>query len=498
MSLLVALDAGTGGAKCGVFDLDGRLVALHREPWSYTVEADPSFPVVKSYAFDPERFWSILCLCARRALAAIGPRAGEVIGVGATSQREGCVFLDGAGREIYAGPNLDSRGFLQGMEILGSLGAARLYEITGHSAPFIFALARYLWFRKNDGRQVARILMINDWITYRLSGRFCSEPSNAAESMLFDFRARKWSNEILELFGVPESLLAPVLEPGSRVGEVGAATARATGIPVGTPVFVGGADTQCSLLGAGAVEPGDVAAILGTTCPIQAVVERPTLDPRANLWAGCHVVPDRWVIEANVGGTGDGYEWLVDLLVPRRRDRLARAEELAKGEVTGEAFAFAGPRIFDLTKMRPDLPGGIFFPFPTMQLRPSAGDLLRAYLESIAFAICSNLDLLRQVVSLGEARLIAGGGMSRNGEALRTLADVSGLTVRRAEEAECTGLGVAVLSAVGAGAYPDVKAAARAMCRHRDIAPDRDRHERYGAVFQKWRELYDVLDRVSI
>ena len=58
--------------------------------------------------------------------------------------------------------------------------------------------------------------------------------------------------------------------------------------------------------GAGAIEPGDVAAILGTTCPLQAVVDRPTLDPRANLWAGCHVVPGRWVIEANVGSTGDG------------------------------------------------------------------------------------------------------------------------------------------------------------------------------------------------
>jgi sugar (pentulose or hexulose) kinase len=133
-----------------------------------------------------------------------------------------------------------------------------------------------------------------------------------------------------------------------------------------------------------------------------------------------------------------------------------------------------------------------------MQLRPSAGELLRAYLESIAFAIRSNLDLLHTVVPAGEERLFVGGGMSRNGEAVRTLADVTGRTVHCAEEPECTGLGVAVLAAVGAGAHPDLGVAVRAMCRHRKVAPSPERYERYGAVFQKWRELYDALDVVSV
>jgi sugar (pentulose or hexulose) kinase len=133
-----------------------------------------------------------------------------------------------------------------------------------------------------------------------------------------------------------------------------------------------------------------------------------------------------------------------------------------------------------------------------MQLRPSAGELLRAYIESIAFAIRSNLQLLRDVVAPAKERLFAGGGMTRNGEAVRTIADVTGMTVHCAEEPECTGLGVAVLAAVGAGAHSDVASAARAMCRHREVAPNRERHERYGEVFQKWRELYDRLDEVSV
>jgi autoinducer 2 (AI-2) kinase len=263
-------------------------------------------------------------------------------------------------------------------------------------------------------------------------------------------------------------------------------------------VYAGGADTQCSLLGAGAVQPGDVAAILGTTCPIQAVVGTPTLDPAANLWAGCHVVPDRWVLEANVGGTGDAYEWLLDLLVAGRKDRHRRAEELVHEQVSGGTFTFIGPRIFDLTKIRPDLPGGIFFRFPALQLRPQAGELLSAYRESLAFAVRANLELLRAALPLGRDRLIAGGGMTRSAAILRVLADVNGCTVRRAAEPECTGLGVAMLIAAGAGAYADLAAAARAMCRHEDVAPDGERHDLYGPVFRKWRELYDALDGISI
>ena len=192
-------------------------------------------------------------------------------------------------------------------------------------------------------------------------------------------------------------------------------------------MFAGGADTQCSLLGAGAVEPGDVAAILGTTTPVQAVVAEPLLDPAANLWAGCHVVPDRWVIESNAGSTGDAYLWLLDLLVHTDGDRHARAEELASANPDSGTFTFIGPRIFDLNELRPDMPGGLLFRFPTLQLRPSAGDLLRAFFESVAYAVRANLAQIEAVTGRPTTRLIVGGGMSRNDLLMQLVADVSGL-----------------------------------------------------------------------
>lgn len=498
MALILALDAGTGGGKCAVYDLDGNRRALAGETWEYEVSVDPDVPLVRTYALDPGRFWSVLCRSIRRALGEAGAASGEVIAVAATSQREGCVFLDAAGKEIYAGPNLDARGFMEGLEVLSALGPERLYRVTGHGAPFIFPLARYLWFRKHGEGEVARILMINDWITYRLCGAASAEPSNATESMLFDFKARAWSAEILARFEIPAAILPAVHASGEQVGTVSATAAEATGLAAGTPVFAGGADTQCALLGAAAIEPGDTAVVLGTTGPLQQVLAKPTLDPSGNLWAGCHVAPDRWVIEANLGSTGDAYRWLIDLLVSGDGERYARAERLAREHSVEGTLSYIGPRIFDLTKLRPDMPGGIFFRFPMLQLRPSRGDLLRAFLESIAFAVRGNLESIVAVTGQVPQSLIVTGGMTRNELLVQLLAGVVGLPVRAAAEPESASLGAAILAAFGAGAHPDMRTAVERMCRARSVEPDRSRRTAYDAAYRKWREIYDQLDRLSI
>jgi len=498
VTAIVVLDAGTGGAKCTVFDARGHLLATRGERWDYTVSTHADVPLVKEYSFDADAFWQILGRCTRAALQEAAVDAGSVLGVATTSQREGCVFLDADGREVYAGPNLDSRAFMEGLEVLGTLGVQGLYEITGHSAPFIFPLARYLWYRKRGGPAVARLLMINDWMTYRLCGVASTEPSNATESMLFDLRRRQWSEEILRQFEIPAAMLPPIVAAGDRVGTVHEAAAAATGLAVGTPVFAGGADTQCALLGAGAVDAGDMAVILGTTTPVQAVVAEPLLDPQANLWAGCHVVPQRWVIESNAGSTGDAYLWLLDLLVPTEGDRYARAEALAREPQDTGTFTFIGPRVFNLTKIRPDMPGGLLFRFPTLQLRPTAGAVLRAFLESVAYAVRANMGQIEAVTGTPATRLIAGGGMSRNDLLVQLIADTVGLPVRRACEAENTGLGCAILVANGAGVYPDIASAAAAMCRHQDVAPDPERRAHSDSGFTKWRELYERLEELSV
>lgn len=494
MSAFLVLDAGTGGGKCVIFDATGKRLGAHREPWGYELRVNPDVPFVKEFSFQAPAFWEILSRCVRAAVTQAGIAAGEIAGIAATSQREGCVFLDADGNEIYAGPNIDARGFAEGIEILNTLGPERLYQITGHSAPFIFPLARYLWFRKHSTQRVAHVLMISDWLTYRLSGELATEPSNATESMLFDLKARDWSEEILSTFEVPRDILPPVRRSGERVGTLSKAAAAATGLQAGTPIFVGGADTQCSLLGAGAIDAGASAATLGTTTPVQTVTTHALFDPRASLWAGCHVVADRWVLESNAGDTGDAYLWLLDLINPQApRDEVFRLGDQLAGECFGPpTMMFVGPTVFDLTQMRFNRPGGILFPFPAMHVRPDRATLVRAFLESIGFALRANLAQLAAVTGEPANVLTLSGGMTRSAILTRIVTDIVGVHVRVAEEPESAALGCAILMAAH-GVPGEVTRRARTMVRHTPLEPHGERHEQYEAPYTKWRELYNRL-----
>ena len=499
MEVFVALDAGTGGGKCAIFDGGGNLLGAHREAWSYDVRVNPDVPFVREFSFNGPAFWEILCRCVRTAVGAASIDPSDVAGIAVTSQREGCVFLDSHGAEIYAGPNLDARGFSEGLEVLDRLGAERLYQITGHSAPFIFPLARYLWFRKHGSPPVAHLLMINDWLVYRLSGELSAEPSNATESMLFDLHARRWSEEILSLFDIPPAILPPLRRSGERIGPLTVAAAAATGLAAGSPVFTGGADTQCSLLGAGVIEPDTTAATLGTTTPVQTVVDVPVLDPQANLWAGCHVVPDRWVLESNAGDTGDAYLWLLDLVSPGRppSELWHLGDQLAADRFGPPTMVFIGPTVFNLMKLRPNRPGGILFPFPTMHLRPDRGTLVRAFMESLGYALRANLDQLRVVRRQCARELVVSGGMSRSPVLVQTIADVVGLPIRLARQPESAALGCAILMAAEdlQGGHA---AAARAMVQHQHVEPNAEQHARYEAPYATWRELYTQLEEGHI
>ena len=439
------------------------------------------------------------CVAARvrRCSRRIAP--SEVVGIAATSQREGCVFLDRHGEEIYAGPNLDARGFSEGLEILNVLGNERLYRITGHSAPFIFPLARYLWFRKHGTPAVAHVLMINDWLTYRLSGELSAEPSNATESMFFDLERRTWSDEILTTFDIPAEILPSVRQPGEQIGVLTPAAAAATGLAAGTPVFIGGADTQCSLLGSAAVEAGDTAATLGTTTPVQTVVDRALFDPASNLWAGCHVLPERWVLESNAGDTGDAYQWILELVGGdvSKEALFELGDRLAAGCFGPPTMLFLGPTVFNLMKMSFRRPGGMLFPFPSMHLRPDRGTLVRALMESIGYALRANLEQLAAVRGTPATTLMVSGGMSRSRVLTQVIADVIGSPVLVATQPESAALGCAILIASRVNER-SIRSVIASMVRRQRIQPDAETHERYRAPYVKWRELYARLEEIEI
>src|SRR5439155_24743270 len=91
---------------------------------------------------------------------------------------------------------------------------------------------------------------------YRLSGEFFADPSIGSSSGMFNLATRTWSPEIIEICDMKRELFPPVLEPGTVAGHVSQGAAADTGLQAGTPVVVGGADTQLGLVGIGVVGEG--------------------------------------------------------------------------------------------------------------------------------------------------------------------------------------------------------------------------------------------------
>ena len=266
---------------------------------------------------------------------------------------------------------------------------------------------------------------------------------------------------------------------------------------LGTPVFVGGADTECALLGSGVHEPGETGAILGTTTPVQMVTAAPVIDPAGRLWTSCHVVPDRWVLESNAGDTGGAYRWLLELVYGATdAGAYAAAEAAIAGASPGERqiFCHLGPVIFSLADMSPFKPAGMLFRFPLLHVdRPIRGEVLRAYLESIAFAIRGNCEQIAAVAGRPIPLLAVSGGMTQSPTLVQLVADTLGVPVSVAGVPESASLGCAILAAVGAGVCASTAAAVSTMTSARRVVPDPGRAAEYDERYRKWRGVYDLL-----
>jgi sugar (pentulose or hexulose) kinase len=206
------------------------------------------------------------------------------------------------------------------------------------------------------------------------------------------------------------------------------------------------------------------------------------------------------VCESNGGEAGSAYAWLLELLgASASTDPYATAESwvAARDPSKRQPLMFVGPAIFNLTTMNPYRPAGVLFPYPLMEVgRPDRGTLVRALLENIAFAIRGNCEQIASVVGRPIHSLRVSGGMSRGGLLTHILADVMNEPIQVGTVAESAGLGCAILGAVGLGIYPDAAAAAATMVRTAVVEPRGA--GAYDEQYAKWREIYAVLDGMTI
>ncbi|MCZ6463520.1 MAG: FGGY-family carbohydrate kinase, partial [Proteobacteria bacterium] len=492
-SLLIGLDFGGGGARCLLLDpANGRVTCASRPCDSQGAPGTGGLGV----DLDLESLWSALAGATREALLRADASPDAVAAVAATSMRFGTVVLDEAGAPLLAVPNRDARAALEGLQLAAEHGEA-LYQRSGQWPVPVCAAPRLRWLatnRPDDWKRAASVLAISDWITWRLCGERVTEPSQAGCTLLLDLESRDWAADWLDRLELRPEILPRIGRPTEPAGTLGADAAEALGLRAGPPVVIGGGDSQCGLLGAGAVAPGQRAAITGTTAPVQLVLGKPLLDPEARLWTGHHVAGDRFVLESNAGPMGDAVSWLARVLHPDSARPEARLLAEARDGEPGAAglFSTLGAEVMNGREM--GLPIGHL----ALTHMTTPGDphprrhLVRAVVEGLAYGVRANLEQIEEVAGArGDAgRLKLGGGMARSDTWCQVLADVLGTELEVAAHVESSALGVALCAGVGAGVFESLEEAVqRCASPSRTVSPDPERAAAYQERYAQWCQL---------
>ena len=184
--------------------------------------------------FPAEEYWRLFCELIQALLAQSGICAEQIAALAISSQGETLFCLDSAGQPQGNGIVwLDNRAFLEADQLRERFGRQAVYEKTGQAdMTATWPAAKILWLRKNRPQEFARthkFLLLEDYLLYRLTGRYVGEPNLWASSAMLDIHTARWWPEMLETLGLDAQRLPEILPCGSAVGCVTARAARIWG-----------------------------------------------------------------------------------------------------------------------------------------------------------------------------------------------------------------------------------------------------------------------------
>jgi autoinducer 2 (AI-2) kinase len=272
----------------------------------------------------------------------------------------------------------------------------------------------------------------------------------------------------------------------------------------GTPVVVGGADTQLGLIGIGVVGPDRLTLLGGSFWQLTVVTDEPLIDPEARLRTLCHAVPNLWMTEGIGFYCGIAMRWFRDAFCELEKAEAARRgvdayavmEEAAAGVPPGsEGILAIFSNVMDAKRWVQASPSFIGFDVD----RPAASNrraCIRALEEQAAYTARGHLAIISELTGRTYDEVVFTGGAAKGTLWPQIVADVMGLPVRVPVVKESTALGAAFCAGVGTGVYRDLNEVAGELVRfERTVEPESSAEATYGERYEAWRALYPrILD----
>ncbi len=501
MTLLLGLDVGTTSVKAGLFEESGRRVSSGAR--EYRIQ----HPFPDRAELDPETYWSASVAAIRQAFAESGADPRQLAAIAVSSQGETVVPVDANGAPL--GPALvwlDNRADAEARGLAERFGDAEVYDRTGvPSVNPTWTAPKIMWWRRNEPElfeRARRFLLVEDFILHRLTGRFVSDGGIQCTTMLYDIRSHGWWDEMLEAVGIESGRLPELVRPGSVVGHLSAAAATALGLPSSVRVVAGGMDQGAGAVGVGNVDGGAISESTGGALTVQASVERHGLDATRQTPVYVHSAPDRYLYCPVCPTGGMALTWF--------RDQFG-GEEVARAAGQGRSaydllteLAAKAPAGSEGLTMLPHLMGafspeydpkatGVFYGFTLHHGKPH---FVRAVLESVAFMLRKNLELLAGAgAAASEIRSHGGGARSALWNQIK--ADVCGLPVVTLEGEDAAVRGDAMMAGVATGTFSTLLEASAAMVvAEARYEPDPATRGVYDAAYRRYGRLFEALQPI--
>ena len=473
MRHVIAIDQGTTGST--VLVLDEQLAVRGR---GYK-EFRQIYPQPGWVEHDPEDIWASVMDALGQALEGIV--SSSIAAIGITNQRETSVLWDRkTGKPAHnAIVWQDRRTADRCAELKANGKEARVKQLTGLTLDPYFSGTKVSWMLHNVNGMAAAARSgdlafgtVDSFLLWRLSGgaTHATDVTNASRTLLFDIKELAWSDELLELLGVPRALLPDVVPSSAEI----AVTKGIPGIPDGVPITGIAGDQQSALFGQVCFAPGDAKCTYGTGAFILMNTGDWPVQSKSGLlttvaWK-LSTGELRYALEGSAFIAGAAVQWLRDGLgiikSASEIEELARSVPESGGVIVVPAFAGLGA-----PHWRPDARAAI----TGITRGTTKAHIARATLEGIAL---QNVDILRAMerdAGRSLTTLKVDGGASSNDLLMQFQSDVLGVEIARPELVETTALGAAFLAGLGAGVWKDQDAIKKTWREQRRFKPTTDR-----------------------
>ena len=498
MSVFLGIDIGTSGTKTLAIDPEGRILAS-------ALETYPCYAPKPLWSEqDPDDWWQGTIRSVRCTMEKAGLKPEDVKAIGLSGQMHGSVFLDRCDQVIRRAILWnDQRTKAECEEIEDRAGGRKaLIKLVANPAMTGFTAPKILWLRNHEPRNFDRtrkVLLPKDEIRRRLTGEYATEVSDASGMLLLDVAQRTWSKKLLSKLDLDLGLLGRCYESEEVTGRLTTQAAEVLGLSTDCVVVGGAGDCAAGAVGNGIVERGVLSTLIGTSGVMFVYSDQVKIDPLGRIHTFCHAVRGKWHMMGVNLSAGGSLQWF--------------RNELCKADV--EKARQDGIEVYDvLTReaevVRPGSQGLFFLPYLSGERTPHAdpdargslvgitlahtrGHLIRAVMEGVTYSMRDSLEII-EGLGVPVRQIRASGGGSRSALWRQIQADVFGRKVVTINTEEGPAYGVALLAAVGAGAFTNIQEACAATIRVvHETEPNRRAKKRYDRAFPLYQQLYRSL-----